>query len=165
MDFNVLKAGVGGRWDLSLHNKFKSSSSFYLFSAFTRRVRPGLSPPGVWTGLTTCGHCLLGPMARTGAGRERQREEREERSGERALITAQQSEIRPRSEQISAELPALITHHTSALSSIHSISVIKIETIQWPGCDQCCHLLSTIIQREVRQKKYYQEFSSLPFKI
>ena len=70
------------------------------------------------------------PPGSDGPDRGGEREEREERSGERALITAQQSEIRPRSEQISAELPALITHHTSALSSIHSISVIKIETIQ-----------------------------------
>ena len=40
-------------------------------------------------------------------------------SGERGLITGQQSEIRPRSEQISAELPALIRHQAFPQSRLN----------------------------------------------
>ena len=114
---------------------------------FTRNpwVRPG--PGLVWEsarsgqgrGGQTCGH-WPGPERRGEIG------DWAGISGERGLITGQQSEIRPRSEQISAELPALIKHQAFPQSRLNFCDQDRLSTIyQWPGCDQCCHLLSIIL--------------------
>ncbi len=50
-------------------------------------------------------------------------------SGERGLITGQQSEIRPRSEQISAELPALIKHQAFPQSRLNFCDQDRLSTI------------------------------------
>ena len=142
----------GGNIRLASNLEFKGPlvAAFSVWcEVFTRRhsVRPG--PGLVWQSAMS-GQCRAeaeadkhAALARTG---EREIGDWAGISGERGLITGQQSEIRPRSEQISAELAALIKHQAFPQSRLNFCDQDRLSTIyQWPGCDQCCHLLSIIL--------------------